>query len=40
MEPSIDTSVDILASYFKEDDNRLRIQKQLCQMTRPARSVV
>jgi outer membrane receptor protein involved in Fe transport len=30
-EPSIDTSIDILGSYFKEDDNRLRIQKQLCQ---------
>lgn len=30
-EPSIDTSVDLLASYFKEDDDRLRIQKQLCQ---------
>ena len=30
-EPSVDTTVDILASYFKEDDNRLRIQKQLCQ---------
>ncbi len=30
-EPSIDTTVDILGSYFKEDDNRLRIQKQLCQ---------
>ncbi|UVO52061.1 TonB-dependent receptor [Sphingomonas sp. SUN019] len=30
-EPSIDTTVDLMGSYFKEDDNRLRIQKQLCQ---------
>ena len=30
-EPSVDTTVDILGSYFKEDDNRLRVQKQLCQ---------
>jgi outer membrane receptor protein involved in Fe transport len=30
-EPTVDTTVDILGSYFKEDDNRLRIQKQLCQ---------
>ena len=30
-EPSVDTTVDILGSYFKEDDDRLRIQKQLCQ---------
>lgn len=30
-EPSIDTSFDLLGSYFREDDDRLRIQKQLCQ---------
>ena len=30
-EPTVDTTVDLLGSYFKEDDNRLRIQKQLCQ---------
>jgi iron complex outermembrane recepter protein len=30
-EPTIDTTVDIMGYYFKEDDNRLRIQKQLCQ---------
>ena len=30
-EPSADTTVDIMGSYFREDDNRLRIQKQLCQ---------
>ncbi|QNE32332.1 TonB-dependent receptor [Sphingomonas sp. NBWT7] len=30
-EPSVDTTVDVLVSYFKEDDDRLRIQKQLCQ---------
>ena len=30
-QPSADTTVDLLASYFREDDNRLRIQKQLCQ---------
>ena len=30
-EPSVDTSFDLMASYFREDDDRLRIQKQLCQ---------
>lgn len=30
-EPSDDTTVDLLASYFHERDNRTRIQKQLCQ---------
>lgn len=30
-EPSADTTVDLMGYYFKEDDNRLRIQKQLCQ---------
>jgi iron complex outermembrane receptor protein len=30
-EPSDDTTVDFLASYFHERDNRTRIQKQLCQ---------
>ncbi|WEK42478.1 MAG: TonB-dependent receptor [Candidatus Sphingomonas colombiensis] len=30
-EPSIDTTVDLVGSYFSEKDNRLRIQKQLCQ---------
>jgi iron complex outermembrane recepter protein len=30
-QPSADTTVDLLGYYFKEDDNRLRIQKQLCQ---------
>ena len=30
-QPSSDTTVDLLASYFHEKDNRLRIQKQLCQ---------
>lgn len=30
-EPSPDTTIDLMASYFKEDDSRLRIQKQLCQ---------
>ncbi len=30
-EPSENTTVDLLGSYFKEKDNRLRIQKQLCQ---------
>ncbi|WP_225007944.1 TonB-dependent receptor [Novosphingobium percolationis] len=29
-EPSPDTTIDFMAQYFKEDDNRLRIQKQLC----------
>lgn len=30
-EPSDNTTVDLLASYFHERDNRTRIQKQLCQ---------
>jgi iron complex outermembrane recepter protein len=30
-EPTPDTTVDLMGFYFKEDDDRLRIQKQLCQ---------
>lgn len=30
-EPGPDTTVDLVASYFREKDSRLRIQKQLCQ---------
>jgi len=30
-EPTPDTTIDLLASYFREKDNRTRIQKQLCQ---------
>lgn len=30
-EPSDDTTVDLMGSYFHERDNRTRIQKQLCQ---------
>ncbi|WP_373490973.1 TonB-dependent receptor [Parasphingorhabdus sp.] len=30
-EPSPDTTIDLFASYFREDDNRMRIQKQYCQ---------
>ncbi len=30
-EPSDNTTVDLMGYYFKEKDNRLRIQKQLCQ---------
>ncbi|WP_428683361.1 TonB-dependent receptor [Sphingopyxis sp.] len=30
-EPSPDTTIDLLASYFHERDQRTRIQKQLCQ---------
>ncbi|GAA0470182.1 TonB-dependent receptor [Parasphingorhabdus litoris] len=30
-EPTPDTTVDLMAYYFREDDDRLRIQKQLCQ---------
>ncbi len=30
-EPSPDTTIDLLASYFHEKDKRTRIQKQLCQ---------
>jgi outer membrane receptor protein involved in Fe transport len=31
IEPTSTTTIDLLASYFHERDNRLRIQKQLCQ---------
>ncbi|HEU4820041.1 MAG TPA: TonB-dependent receptor [Qipengyuania sp.] len=30
-EPTPDTTIDVMGFYFKEDDDRLRIQKQLCQ---------
>ncbi len=30
-EPTPDTTVDFMAYYFREDDDRARIQKQLCQ---------
>ncbi len=30
-EPGPDTTIDLMAYYFEEDDNRARIQKQLCQ---------
>jgi len=30
-EPTDDTSLDLMAYYFRENDNRARIQKQLCQ---------
>ena len=30
-EPTDTTTIDLFASYFHEDDNRARIQKQLCQ---------
>ncbi|MEO9601009.1 TonB-dependent receptor [Parasphingorhabdus sp.] len=30
-EPSPDTTIDLYASYFRENDNRMRIQKQYCQ---------
>tara|TARA_R110001606_G_scaffold10816_9_gene46706 strand:- start:188 stop:3082 length:2895 start_codon:yes stop_codon:yes gene_type:complete len=30
-EPTPDTTIDLFASYFREDDNRMRIQKQYCQ---------
>ena len=30
-EPSSDTTIDLMASYFREKDQRTRIQKQLCQ---------
>ncbi|MFA6219069.1 MAG: TonB-dependent receptor [Erythrobacter sp.] len=30
-EPGPDTTIDLLAYYFRENDKRLRIQKQLCQ---------
>jgi outer membrane receptor protein involved in Fe transport len=29
--PGDDTTIDLMAYYFREDDNRSRIQKQLCQ---------
>jgi iron complex outermembrane receptor protein len=29
-EPTENTTIDLMGYYFKEDDNRLRIQKQLC----------
>lgn len=31
IEPSDNTTIDLIASYFREDDSRLRIQNQLCQ---------
>ena len=31
IEPSANTSFDLIGSYFREDDNRLRISNQLCQ---------
>ncbi|WP_120716429.1 TonB-dependent receptor [Tsuneonella amylolytica] len=30
-EPTPDTTIDLMGYYFRENDNRLRIQKQLCQ---------
>lgn len=30
-EPSANTTINLMAYYFREDDDRLRIQKQLCQ---------
>ncbi|PAL23177.1 TonB-dependent receptor [Sphingopyxis sp. GW247-27LB] len=30
-EPTSDTTIDLMASYFREKDQRTRIQKQLCQ---------
>ena len=30
-EPTDETTVDLMGSYFREDDDRLRIQKQMCQ---------
>lgn len=30
-EPTVDTTIDVMGYYFKEDDNRMRIQKQMCQ---------
>jgi iron complex outermembrane recepter protein len=30
-EPGPDTTIDLMGFYFREDDDRLRIQKQLCQ---------
>jgi outer membrane receptor protein involved in Fe transport len=31
IEPSADTTIDLIASYFREDDRRLRVSNQLCQ---------
>jgi len=30
-EPTVDTTIDLMGYYFRENDNRLRIQKQQCQ---------
>eukprot|EP01013_Petalomonas_cantuscygni_P002397 TRINITY_DN1244_c0_g2_i1.p1 TRINITY_DN1244_c0_g2~~TRINITY_DN1244_c0_g2_i1.p1 ORF type:complete len:449 (+),score=57.22 TRINITY_DN1244_c0_g2_i1:54-1400(+) len=30
-EPTPDTTIDLFGSYFREEDNRMRIQKQYCQ---------
>ncbi|MFM8542055.1 MAG: TonB-dependent receptor, partial [Chakrabartia sp.] len=30
-EPTDSTTIDLMGYYFREDDNRMRIQKQLCQ---------
>lgn len=30
-EPTEDTTIDLMGYYFREDDNRMRIQKQMCQ---------
>ncbi|HAV81017.1 MAG TPA: hypothetical protein DCX55_09900, partial [Erythrobacter sp.] len=30
-EPTADTTLDLMAFYFRENDDRLRIQKQACQ---------
>ena len=30
-EPSVDTTIDLMGYYFRENDSRLRIQKQQCQ---------
>jgi outer membrane receptor protein involved in Fe transport len=30
-EPTPDTTIDVMGYYFREDDQRLRIQKQMCQ---------
>jgi len=30
-EPTPDTTIDLMGYYFREDDSRMRIQKQLCQ---------
>ncbi len=31
LQPTDDTTIDLMGYYFREDDSRLRIQKQLCQ---------